>query len=161
MAKCCPPCGLVGDGCETDLLTSLHGLSCMHDVETLCIVAKALMVATESGCRLPVLFACALSVPLGDCMLIIRLTLLAMKPISLVIRTSPFYVEIEAANFYLNWILHWADMFFELFVRMFCLFSRICCVKRLHLQPDLRQLAPWGLPGSILERFGEPVGVLG
>ena len=118
------------------------------------------MVATDSGCRLPVAFAYALSVPLGDCMLIIRLTLLAMKPISLVIRTSPFYVEIEAANFYLNWIFQWADMFFELFVRMFCLFSRICCVKRLHLQPDWHQLASqgrfWSDLGCHCGAFGGP-----
>ena len=60
----------------------------MHDVETLCIVAKALMVATESGCRLPVLFACALSAPLGDYMLNIRLLLLAMKPMPLDLTTA-------------------------------------------------------------------------
>ena len=83
MAKCRPSCGLVGDGCETDLLTSLHRVSCMHDVETLCIVAKALMVATESGCRLPVLFACALFVPLEDYLLKSRLLFLVMKPIPL------------------------------------------------------------------------------
>ena len=45
-------------------MTSLHRVFCMHHIETLCIVAKAL-VATESGCRRPVSFACALSLPLG------------------------------------------------------------------------------------------------
>ena len=50
-------------------MTSLHRVSCMHHIEALCIVAKALVVATESGCRLPVLFACALSVPLGQYLL--------------------------------------------------------------------------------------------
>ena len=74
-------------------------------MQTFCIVDKALMVATDSGCRLPVAFVCALSVPLGDYMLNIRLLLLAMKPMPLVVTTTSFYVEIDAANFYWNWIV--------------------------------------------------------
>ena len=61
------------------------------------------MVAADSGYRLPVAFACALSVPLGDYMVNIMLLLLAMKPMPLVIRTTSFYVEIDAGNFDWNY----------------------------------------------------------
>ena len=50
---------------------------------------------------------------------------------------------------------------FELFFDIVVDVLMILGVGELHLQPQWHRLAPWGLPGSILERFGGHFGAIG